>query len=67
MRPARKPLGPDVEGTARILATEEECAEAEAALDRHYGRTRRIYEKVMTDDRGMVYLEVAPAAPTLWA
>jgi hypothetical protein len=45
------------------LATEEECAEAEAALDRHYGRTRRIYEKVMTDDRGMVYLEVASAAP----
>ena len=60
--PRGKPLGPGVEGTVRILATEEERVEAEAALDRHYGRTRRIYEKVMTDDRGMVYLEVAPAA-----
>ena len=62
--PRGKPLGPGVEGTARILATKGECAEAEAALDRHYGRTRRIYEKVMADARGMVYLEVAPAAPT---
>jgi PPOX class probable F420-dependent enzyme len=61
--PRGKPLGPGVEATARLLATEEECAQAEAALDRHYGRARRIYEKVMADDRGMVYLEVAPAAP----
>jgi uncharacterized protein len=61
--PRGKPLGPGVEGTARVLATKEECAEAEAALDRHYGRTRRIYERVMADERGMVYLEVAPAAP----
>lgn len=62
--PRGKPIGPGVEGTARVLATKEECAEAEAALDRHYGLTRRIYEKVMTDARGMVYLEVAPTAPT---
>jgi uncharacterized protein len=59
--PRGKPLGPGVEGTATILATEAERAEAEAALDRHYGRTRRIYESVMADERGMVYLEVSPA------
>jgi uncharacterized protein len=58
--PRGKPLGPGVEGTARILGTEE-AAEAEAGLDRHYGRMRRLYEKVMGDDSGMVYLEVAPA------
>jgi PPOX class probable F420-dependent enzyme len=32
--PRGKPLGPSVEGTARLLATKEERAEAEAALDR---------------------------------
>jgi uncharacterized protein len=58
-----KPLGPGVEGTARILETKEQRAQAEAALDRHYGRVRRIYEKVMADERGMVYLKVEPAAP----
>jgi PPOX class probable F420-dependent enzyme len=59
--PRGKPLGPGVEGTARILQTSEECARAEAALDRHYGRTRRVYERLMTDEPGIVYLAVAPA------
>jgi uncharacterized protein len=59
--PRGKPLGRGVEGTARILNAPEECERAEAALDRHYGRTRRIYEKLMADQSGMVYLEVAPS------
>jgi PPOX class probable F420-dependent enzyme len=58
--PRGKPLGPGVEGAARILEAGEECERAEAALDRHYGRTRRIYEKLFADEGGMVYLEVAP-------
>jgi uncharacterized protein len=60
--PRGKPLGPGVEGTARILEAAEECERAEAALDRHYGRTRRIYEKLIADEGGMVYLQVVPAA-----
>ena len=58
--PRGKPLGPGVEGTARILGTEAERERAEAALDRHYGRTRRIYEGVMTNPSEMVYVEVTP-------
>jgi uncharacterized protein len=57
-----KPLGPGVEGTVRILETDEERYQAETALDDHYGRGRRIYEKVMADPHGMVYLEVTAAA-----
>ncbi|MBI5106264.1 MAG: PPOX class F420-dependent oxidoreductase [Solirubrobacterales bacterium] len=56
-----KPLGPAVEATARILPAGEEVERAEAALDAKYGRTRRVYEKVMADEAGMVYLEVTPA------
>lgn len=59
--PRGKPLGPAVEGVARVIESPEERERAEAALDRHYGRTRRVYEKVMTDERDMVYLEVVPA------
>jgi len=60
--PRGKPLGPGVDGTARILEPGEECERAEAALDRHYGRKRRIYERLMADEGGMVYVEVIPAA-----
>jgi uncharacterized protein len=60
--PRGKPLGPGVEATARILETAEEREQAEAALDGRYGRTRRVYDKVMVDQRDMVYLELAPAA-----
>ena len=56
--PRGKPLGPGVEGTARILETEAERERAEGALDRHYGRTRRIYEGIMTRPSDMVYVEV---------
>ena len=58
--PRGKPLGPGVEGTARILAAPEECERAEEALDRHYGRTRRIYERLMTPEGATVYIEVSP-------
>jgi hypothetical protein len=60
--PRGKPLGPGVEATGRILADEKECELAEAALDHHYGRTRRIYDKLMVDEGGMVYLELDAAA-----
>jgi PPOX class probable F420-dependent enzyme len=59
--PRGKPLGPGVETTARILATEEERELAEAALDDHYGRARRIYDKLLVDEGDMVYLELSPA------
>lgn len=61
--PRGKPLGPGVEGSARILDPGPESDLAEAALDRHYGRKRRIYESVMTYQSDMVHVEVA-AAPT---
>lgn len=56
--PRGKPLGPGVEGAARILERGPESDRAEAALDGHYGRKRRIYESVMTYQDDMVYLEV---------
>ena len=55
-----KPLGPGVEGTARILEAPEERERAEEALDRHYGLSRRIYEKLMADKHGTAYIEVSP-------
>ena len=58
-----KPLGAGVEGTARVLEDAGDCERAEAALDRHYGRIRRMYEKVMAPEDSMVYLEVAAAPP----
>src|ERR687897_3946983 len=39
--PRGKPLGPGVEGTARILEAGEQSDRAEVEIDRHYGRTRR--------------------------
>src|SRR3954453_16504131 len=60
--PRGKPLGPGIEGTARVLAAGEECERAGGALDRHYGRTRRIYERLMAPEAGTVYIEVSPAA-----
>ena len=58
--PRGKVLGAGVDGTARILPAAEIEA-AEAALDRKYGRTRRVYEGLMADESGMVYVEVVPA------
>jgi uncharacterized protein len=59
--PRGKVLGPGVETTARILAAEDECEQAEAALDHQYGRARRAYHRLMFDHDGMVYLELSPA------
>src|SRR5262249_47292359 len=59
--PRGRPKGPGVEGTARILTDPGECARAEAALQHHYGRTRQVYEKLLTDASTMIYLEVASA------
>ncbi len=59
--PRGKPLGPAVEGTARILEAVNERQEAEEALDRKYGRTRRIYERALTRSEDKVDLEVVPA------
>ena len=59
--PRGKPLGPGVEGSARIIEPGPDSDRAEAALDRHYGRKRRIYESVMTYQSDMVYVEVTPA------
>lgn len=56
-----KPLGPGVEATGRFLDGPE-CAAAEAALDRHYGGPRRVYERLMSDANNVVYLEVVPAS-----
>ena len=63
--PRGKPLGPGVDGTARILPAGEECERAEAALDRQYGRVRRIYERILADESGMIYVEIVPVAPAL--
>jgi hypothetical protein len=60
--PRGKPLGPGVEATARILGGDEECEHAEAALNDRYGRRRRIYDRLMIEQYGMVYLELTPAA-----
>ena len=56
-----KPLGPLVEGRARVLPPEEE-ARAEQAIKANYGLGRRIWEAV-GDRRGtkLRYIEVTPA------
>ncbi len=56
-----KPLGPAAEGTARIVAAEEE-PDAEAAIQANYGLARRMYEAPMErSDLDFVYLEISPA------
>jgi hypothetical protein len=59
--PRGKPLGPAVEGMARIVEAVNERQEAEEALDRKYRRTRRIYERVFTRSEDMLHVEVVPA------
>jgi uncharacterized protein len=60
--PRGKPLGPAVEGTARVLDGVDDRRQAEDALDRKYGRVRRVYERVMTRPQDMLHIEVVPAA-----
>jgi PPOX class probable F420-dependent enzyme len=60
-----KPLGPAAEGTARIVAPEEEKA-AERAIQANFGLGRRMYEGVaMNVGPEGVYIEVSAAAPNL--
>jgi len=56
-----KPLGPAVEGEARILSGDEEERRAEAALQANYGLGRRIYETPQ-EPLGLAghYVEVTP-------
>ena len=56
-----KPLGPSIEGTARVLAGEEK-EHAEAAIQSNYGLGRRLYERAADAVGGdEVYVEVVPA------
>lgn len=58
--PRGKPLGPGIDCTARVLENAAERERAEAALDKHYGRTRRVYEKMMAGEGATAYVEVVP-------
>lgn len=56
-----KPKGPFADGIGRILGAAEE-ANAESALDRHYGLRRRLYVRLGTRlGVRSVYLELAPS------
>ncbi len=57
-----KPLGPPIEGSARVVAPEGKD-HAEAAIQSNYGLGRRLYERA-ADAVGVdeVYVEVAPAS-----
>jgi PPOX class probable F420-dependent enzyme len=56
-----KPLGPSIEGTARIVPAEKK-EHAEAAIQSNYGLGRRLYEGVADAVGGEeAYVEVVPA------
>lgn len=56
-----KPKGPFADGIGRILSAAEE-ANAESALDRHYGLRRRLYLRLGTRlGVRSVYLELTPS------
>jgi hypothetical protein len=56
-----KPLGPSVEGTARVLGAEDK-ERAEAAIQSNYGLGRRLYEGAADAVGGdEVYVEVTPS------
>jgi uncharacterized protein len=54
-----RPLGPPIEGRARVVPGEEE-EHAERALQSNYGLGRRVYTSAVARE-GFVYLEVMPA------
>jgi uncharacterized protein len=57
-----KPVGPPVEGQARVLDQPGDEQEAEAALNANYGLGRKIYEGAGSALGGeTVYLEITPA------
>jgi PPOX class probable F420-dependent enzyme len=56
-----KPLGPSVEGTARVLPAEEK-EHAEQAIQSNYGLGRRLYESAADAVGGAeAYVEVVPS------
>ena len=58
--PRGKPLGPPVEGTARLVPDGEE-AHAERALQSNYGLGRLFYKSTVARGERFVYVEVTPA------
>ena len=62
--PRGKPLGAAVDGVAQLVDGGDEGERAEDALDRKYGRTRRVYERVMTRSEDMLFVEVEVAPAT---
>jgi hypothetical protein len=55
-----KPLGPSVEGTARVIGADEK-AHAEATIQSNYGLGRRLYESVADAVGGdEAYIEIVP-------
>jgi uncharacterized protein len=56
-----KPLGPTIEGTARVLG-DAEADVAEAALRKNYGWGRRIYKNTVSAIGDFTYIEIVPAA-----
>ena len=54
-----RPSAPPFEGTARLVPPDEE-ARAERAIQRNYGRARRVYERWLTLPDG-AYVEITPA------
>ena len=56
-----KPLGPSIEGTARVAGPDEK-EHAEAAIQSNYGLGRRLYESAADAVGGdEAYVEVVPA------
>ncbi len=55
-----RPSGPPFEATARVVGPDEEDR-AERAIQRNYGRARRVYERWLTLP-GAAYVEIAPDA-----
>ena len=53
-----KPLGPPMEGVARLLEGEGE-QRAERAIASNYGLFRRLYERFVVGEEGTCYLEVS--------
>ena len=53
-----RPAGPPFDATARLLPVEEEDR-AERAIQRNYGRARRVYERWLTLPDG-AYVEITP-------
>jgi uncharacterized protein len=58
-----RPASPPFDATARLVPPEEEDR-AERAIQRNYGRARRVYERWLTLP-GAAYVEITPRSKTL--